>query len=122
MNRKIFNFLVLVVTILLINLLSNFIADYFITKYKGHTSYLKFTAIGMGVIVIIFYPAFEYLNGIVEKITTRFLKKGNNLFGRILGVYIAFFVMLFILYCLYARVWFDANVIKVIFNSIFNWH
>lgn len=121
MNRKIFNFLVLVVTILLINLLSNFIADYFITKYKGNTSYLKFTAIGMGVIVIIFYPAFEYLNGIVEKITTRFLKKGNNLFGRILGVYIAFFVMLFILYCLYARVWFDVNVLKVIFNSIFNW-
>lgn len=118
MNRKIFNFLVLVVTILLINLLTNFIADYLIMKYKGQTSYLKFTAIGMGAIVLVFYPAFEYLNGIVEKITTRFLKKGNNLFGRILGVYITFFVLLFILYCIYARIWFDVNVVKVIFNSI----
>lgn len=120
MNRKIFNFLVLIVTILFINLLSNFISDYFITKYKGHTSYLKFTAIGMCVIVIIFYPAFEYLNGIVEKFTTRFLKKGNNLFGRTIGVYISFFVLLFILYCFYARIWFDVNVVKVLINNIMN--
>lgn len=118
MNRRIFNFLVFVITILLINLITNYIADYFIKNYKGHTSYLKFTAIGMGVIVLIFYPAFEYLNGIVEKITSRFLKKGNNLFGRILGVYIAFFVMLFVLYCLYARVWFDVSVVKIILNDL----
>lgn len=116
MNRKIFNFFVFSITILLVNLLTTFIAD-LLMKYRGHTNYLKFTAIGMCVIVLVFYPAFEYLNGIVEKFTTRFLKKGNNLFGRILGVYIAFFVALFILYCIYAHIWFNVNVFKVILNG-----
>ncbi len=119
MNRKIFNFFVLVITILLVNLLTTFIADY-LMKYRVHTNYLKFTAIGMGVIVVVFYPAFEYLNGIIEKTTTRFLKKGNNVFGRILGVYIAFFIMLFTLYCIYAHIWFNVNVVRVIFNGILN--
>ena len=119
MNRKIFNFFVFSITILLVNLLTTFIAD-LLMKYRDHTNYLKFTAIGMGVIVLVFYPAFEYLNGIIEKFTTRFLKKGNNLFGRILGVYITFFVMLFTLYCIYAHIWFHVNVIKVILNSFVN--
>ena len=119
MNRKIFNFFVLSITILLVNLLTTLIADY-LMKYRDQTNYLKFTAIGMGVIVVVFYPTFEYMNGIVEKFTTRFLKKGNNLFGKILGVYIAFFVMLFTLYCIYAHIWFNINVIKVIFYGILN--
>ncbi|HCT30746.1 MAG TPA: hypothetical protein DIW31_08415 [Bacteroidales bacterium] len=89
-------------------------------KYKGNISPLRFTAIGMGVIVVVFYPAFEYLNGIVEKFTTRFLKKGNNLFGRTLGVYITFFILLFTLYCIYAHIWFDVNVIKVMVKSFFH--
>lgn len=117
MNRKIFNFFVFSVTILLVNLLTTFVADCFM-KYKGQTNNLKFTAIGMCIIVLVFYPAFEYLNGIVEKITSRFLKKGNNLFGRILGVYITFFIILFILYCIYAHIWFDVNVVKEVFGSL----
>ncbi|RPH33550.1 MAG: hypothetical protein EHM93_04510 [Bacteroidales bacterium] len=119
MNRKIFNFFVLAITILLVNLLTTFIADY-LMKYRGQTDFLKFTAIGMGVIVLVFYPAFEYMNGIVEKFTTKFLKKGNNLFGRTIGIYITFLVMLFILYCVYAHIWFNVNVIKVIFIRIFS--
>lgn len=117
MNRRIFNFFVLVITILLVNLLTTFIADY-LMEYKGNINPLKFTAIGMGIIVIIFYPAFEYLNGIVEKFTTRFLKKGNNLFGRTLGVYITFIALLFILYSIYAHIWFNVNVIRVIFSGL----
>lgn len=106
------------ITILLVNLLTTFIADYLLV-YKGNISPLKFTAIGMGIIVVVFYPAFEYLNGIVEKLTTRFLKKGNNIFGRTLGVYITFLALLFIIYCIYAHIWFNVNVIKVIINNIF---
>lgn len=117
MNRRIFKFLVLVITILLINILTNFVADS-LMKFRDNTNILKFTAIGMGVIVLVFYPAFEYMNGIVEKITTRFLNKGHNFFGRILGVYITFFALLFILYCIYAHIWFDVNVVKVLFNNI----
>lgn len=114
MNRRIFNFLVLCVTILLVNLLTTLITDYFMT-YKKATNYIKFTAIGMGVIVLVFYPAIEYLNGIVEKITSKLLKKGKNIFGRILGVYIAFGLLLFILFCIYAHIWFHVSIFQIIF-------
>ncbi|NVO10175.1 MAG: hypothetical protein HXX16_09465 [Bacteroidales bacterium] len=117
MNRRIFNFLVICVTILLVNLLTTFITDYFMA-YKNHTNYLKFTAIGMGAIVLVLYPAFEYINRLVEKFTTSFLKKGKNIFGRTLGVYIAFCIIIFILYCIYARIWFHINVIEIIFKRI----
>ncbi len=87
-------------------------------QYKKGTDALGFTAIGMGVIVLIFYPTFNYLGGMVEKFTVRFLKKGKNIFGRVLGIYLAFAIMLFILYYIYARIWFNADVIKIIFIRI----
>lgn len=117
MNRRIFNFLVICVTILLVNLLTTLITDYFMS-YKNHTNYLKFTAFGMGAIVLVLYPAFEYINRLVEKFTTSFLKKGKNVFGRTLGVYITFCIIIFILYCIYARIWFHINVFNIIFSKI----
>lgn len=117
MNQKIFKFFVFSITILLVNLLTTFISDYFL-QFKNGTDALRFTAIGMGVIVLVFYPAFNYINGIVEKVTARFLKKGKNLFGRTIGVYLAFAIMLFILYYIYARIWFHVDVIGVLFRRL----
>lgn len=88
-------------------------------KFKNQTDSIKFTAFGMVVIVLIFYPLFEYLNKFTETVTTRFLKKGKNVFGRSLGIYISFLILLSILYYMYARVWFHLDVIKIIYNSIF---
>ncbi len=113
MNRRIFNFLVFCSTILTVNLITTAITDY-LMKYKNHTDVLKFTAIGMVVTVVVFYPFFEYINRITEKATSSFLKKGKNFFGKILGIYIAFLVYAGILYCLYAYIWFGANVLKIL--------
>jgi hypothetical protein len=117
MNQKIFKFLVLSITILLVNLFSTLVTDYFM-QYKHTTDALRFTAIGMVVIVLVFYPAFNYISGIVEKITVRFLKKGKNIFGRFLGVYFAFAIVLFVLYYIYARIWFHVDVVRVMFSRM----
>jgi len=117
MNQKLFKLFVFSITILLVNLLTTFISDYFM-QFKNSTDALRFTAIGMCVIVLIFYPAFNYINGIVEKFTVRFLKKGKNLFGRTLGIYLAFAIMLFILYYIYARIWFHVDVFGVLFRRM----
>jgi len=117
MNQKLFKFFVFSISILLVNLLTTFISDYFM-QFKNSTDALRFTAIGMGVVVLVFYPAFNYINGIVEKFTVRFLKKGKNLFGRTLGVYLAFAIMLFILYYIYARIWFHVDVIGVLIKRM----
>lgn len=118
MNRRIFNFLVFCITILIVNLISTFITDY-LMKFKNHTEYLKFTAIGMVVVVLIFYPLFEYLNLFTEKITTQLLKKGKNIFGRTIGIYISFLIMIALLYYIYAHVWFDVDLVKQFINSVF---
>jgi len=88
-------------------------------RYKNQAEYMKFTAIGMVVVVIVFYPLFEYLNLFTEKITTQLLKKGKNIFGRTIGIYISFIIMLALLYYIYAHIWFDVDLIKQLFNSIF---
>jgi len=118
MNRRIFNFLVFCITILTVNLITTFITDY-LMRYKNQAEYMKFTAIGMVVVVIVFYPLFEYLNLFTEKITTQLLKKGKNIFGRTIGIYISFIIMLALLYYIYAHIWFDVDLIKQLFNSIF---
>lgn len=117
MNRRIFSFLVLFVTILIANLITTLITDYFL-RFRGQSSALKFTAIGMVVIVVLFYPLFEYINRLTERATARLLRKGRNLFGRILGIYIAFALVILAMYCIYAYTWFNVNVLAIAFGKL----
>lgn len=118
MNQKIFNFLVFCNTILIVNLITTFITDYFM-GFKNQTDTFKFTAIGMGVIVLIFYPFFQYINRFTERFTAKLLKKGKNYFGRLFGVYLVFCILLFIIYCIYAYIWFRVNVPMVLLERVF---
>lgn len=88
-------------------------------NYKGVTNPLKFTAIGMGVLVIILYPAFKFLDGLVTTLAKRTMSKGHHMFGKILGTLISFVIVLFVLYCVYAKQWFGINVPKVMITKWF---
>jgi hypothetical protein len=113
--KRIINFCVLAITILTVNLLTGYITDYFL-HYKRITNPLKFTAIGMLVLVAVFYPIFEYMESKVEDLARNLLKKGNNAMGKRIGFVFVFSILLFILYCIYAKLWFDLNVIRIMIN------
>lgn len=115
--RKIFGYGVLIITILSVNLLTNYIAN-FMMHYKGITHPLKFTAIGMSILVVILFPAFRYLDQVVKSTAKRFLSKGHPMFGKIAGTILMFVIALFILYCIYAKTWFGLNVPKIIITKL----
>jgi len=108
----------LAITILIMNLLAGYVTNYFI-KYKGNNNPLKFIALGMVVLVMIFYPAFQYINEQVKIIIHRLFRHGKNVFGRFLGSIIIFIVLFLILFCMYAKLWFNLTLPELI-NSILN--
>lgn len=111
MAQRIFKWAVFSLSILIVNLLTTYITDYFLA-YKGITSPFKFTFIGMLIIIAIFYPLFTYLDGQAQRISARLLRKGKGIFGRTIGLFLTYFFLLFLLYCIYARLWFHLDVVK----------
>lgn len=110
--RKIINFCVLAITILTVNLLTSFITEYFL-HYKNITNPLKFTAIGMLILVAVFYPVFGFIETKVEDLSRKLFKKGKNAFGKIIGFILVFSMIVFLLYCIYANLWFNINVLRL---------
>jgi hypothetical protein len=113
--KNFFSFCVLVITVLVVNLLTGYITDY-LMNYKGITNPLKFTAIGMGILVIILSPAFKFLDEMVSTLAKKVMSKGHHMFGKILGTVMVFSMLLFILYCIYAKQWYGINVPKILLN------
>lgn len=116
--KKLFSFCVLVITILAVNLLTGYITDY-LMNYRGITNPLKFTAIGMGVLVVILYPAFKFLDELIATMAQKVMSKGHHMFGKVLGTILIFAALLFVLYCIYANQWYGINVPKILINKWF---
>jgi len=87
-------------------------------NYKNMTRPLKFTAIGMLVLVAVFYPVFEYLEKQIEQITKTLIKRGKNAFGTKLGFILVFSAILLALFSIYANLWFDINVPRMLWNRV----
>ncbi len=85
MYRFFFRFVVTTVTILTANLLTTAISDYMVT-YKYSAKPLTFTLIGMGIIVIVFYPLFLKLEDWVTRISVKLVKSGHSLAGKVSGI------------------------------------
>lgn len=111
--RKIYSFLILAVTILVMNLLTGFITDTFM-NHKNFSNPYKFTALGMLILVAFFYPLFEIINKKIQVLINKLLKKGRHYFGKTIGVLAMFFLFIAVLYCIYAKLWFNINVLKVL--------
>ncbi len=116
--KNLFSFCVLVVTILIVNLLTGFITDY-LMNYRGITNPMKFTAIGMAVLVIILYPAFKFLDELVTTFAKKVMSKGHNMFGKVLGTILVFAILIFVLYCVYANQWYGINVPRILISRWF---
>jgi hypothetical protein len=113
--KRIINFCVFAVTILIVNILTSFITEYFL-HYKNITNPMKFTAIGMIILVAVFYPIFGYLEVKVEELIKRLIKKGKNTFGKRIGFIVVFSILIIILYCIYANLWFKLNIPRIVIN------
>lgn len=115
--RKFFKFMVLILGILFANLLTIWI-DNFMLSYKWKYSPHIFTWIGMGVVIVIYYPLFTKIDKWASKAGDKFMKAGKKLVGREIGAILAFIFALLILYFLYGLEWFESNVFTSFFRSL----
>ncbi|HLO61259.1 MAG TPA: hypothetical protein VK179_21085 [Bacteroidales bacterium] len=118
MYKKLFNFTATLFTLLTANLVTGYITDKLIS-YKWQVKPLRFTLISMGIIALIFFPLFTWLQQWIDSFSRRFVKAGHNLAGRYLGLLFMFVIGLFVLMCFYAHVWYGINVLKMITNGSF---
>ncbi len=116
MYRFIFRFVVTTLTILTASLLTSAISDYMIS-YKNSYKPMTFTLIGMGITVLIFYPLFLKLEDWITNISIKFIKSGNSLAGKYLGLFIAFLAGLIILMYFYAKMWYNIDLLRILING-----
>ena len=116
MYRFFFRFVVMTLTILTANLLTNAISNYMVS-YKNHYKPLIFTLIGMSIIVVVFYPLFLKLESWVKDISVKAIKSGNSLGGKYLGLLFTFLVGLLVLLYFYAKMWYHIDFINALFSG-----
>lgn len=117
MTKSFFKIFVLIISILLANLITIWIDKYLMT-FKWNFSPYVFTAIGMGAIVIIFYPLYTHLDKWATLFSNKFIKAGKKFAGRKVGAILAFLIAFFALFYLYGKEWFNVNVLKQLFEVI----
>ncbi|HLN21586.1 MAG TPA: hypothetical protein VK213_10885 [Bacteroidales bacterium] len=116
MTRYIFRFFVITITILTANLLTTAISDY-LTTYRNHVKPFTFTLIGMGVIVLVFYPLFTKMETWVKKISSGFIKTSRNVAGKYLGLFLAIVLAMIILFYFYLKLWYGIDLLRVTFSG-----
>jgi len=116
MYNYFFRFIITAITILTANLLTNAISDYLI-NYKNHYKPFTFTLIGMGIIIVIFYPLFIKLEDWVKRISIKVVKSVNSLAGKYLGLTLAFLSCMLVLFYFYAKMWYHIDFLKILISG-----
>lgn len=117
MYKKLFNLMVLMISVLTLNLLTGYITNYII-HYRIDINPYKFTAIAMLALVFILVPAFSFLSSKVELLAARLLVRGSNSFGKNIGLLFSFAVIFGILFVIYLDQWFGINLWELLKTKI----
>lgn len=117
MYRFLFRFSVTVVTILTANLITNAISGYLVS-FRNHYDPVKFTIIGMAVIVVIFYPLFIKLEDWVKSVSAKVMRSGNSFAGKYIGLPVIFVLTLLILFHFYAKMWYGISLLQILLYKV----
>ncbi len=111
MDRKFNKYLILILTVLIADLVSEFIMHKLSYSKDAHHPYYS-TMIGMLVTVAVFAPLLAIMDAIVGNLADAYVKKTKKAAGgSVQGFVIATIVGLGILYCLYLKVWFGIDML-----------
>ncbi len=113
MYKKLFNIMVLMISVLTLNLVTGFVTNYIVHYNIGINPY-KFTGIAMLTLVFILVPAYSYMKPKVELLVARVLVSGSNSFGKNLGLFFSFIFIFGLLFVIYLHEWFAINLWEVL--------
>ncbi len=109
--KRLSKFTVYSITILTAYLISEFLVD-FLNHYYKEKTYLS-VFIGMVVVLAVYFPVVTFLDKYIKRMSKTYIKKSKELNKNSkLGVIIGFFLFLFVLFGLFALVWYDLNLLK----------
>ena len=98
------------ITILTAYLVSEYFVNYLNSMYKEKT--YSSVLIGMGVILIVYYPIVTLLDKYIQKMSKTYIKQSKALHKNSkVGVFLGFSIAFFVLFVLFALVWHDLNLI-----------
>ncbi|MFL5763405.1 MAG: hypothetical protein ACJ77K_05630 [Bacteroidia bacterium] len=109
MYKKLFNIMVMMISVLSLNLLTGWITSSIVHYDIGINPY-KFTAIAMLALVFILVPAYRYMTARVEILVARVLVSGSNSFGKTLGLLLSFALIFGFLFVIYLYQWFGIRL------------
>jgi hypothetical protein len=116
MYRYLFRFVVMTLSILTANLLTNAISGYLVT-YRNQYKPFIFTLLGMAITVVVFYPLFIKLETWVRDISVKAVNSGRSVAGKYLGLLLTFLAGLIVLFFFYAKMWYHINLIQIILHG-----
>lgn len=116
MYRYFFRFVVMTITILTANLITNAISTYMVS-YRNHYKPVAFTFMGMAVTVVILYPLFIKLESWVKDISVSAIRSGKSLAGKYFGLLFTFLAALLVLSWFYAKMWYHINLFKFMLHG-----
>ncbi|MFN5308892.1 MAG: hypothetical protein ACK5C0_05500 [Candidatus Kapaibacterium sp.] len=116
MLRKITKAILFTINVLIAYLVSAAVEDIILQRAQ-QLKPLSATAIGMIVIVMIFFPLFSITEKITEEVMKFSLKTSKGTFGKRFGLIVFTLVALLILYNIYLELWFNLGVVDAIFRK-----
>ncbi len=116
MYKKIFNLMVLMISVLTVNLLSNFITNRII-HLKINLNPFQVTLIAMVALVFILVPAYSYMSTKVEVLIAKLLLHGSVSLGKTIGLLFSFALVFGILFLIYLHHWFNINLFDYVSNG-----
>ncbi len=116
MYRYLFRFVVMTLTILTVNLISNAVTGYMVS-YRNNYKPLVFTLFGMAITVLIFYPLFIKLESWVKDISIKTVKSGKSVAGKYLGLLLVFCTGVAVLVYFYAKMWYHTDILQYLLHG-----
>lgn len=117
-SNRLIKVMVLLLSILTANLVTTWI-DNFMLSFKHQYSPYIFTALGMSIVVLIYYPLFTKIDKWSSKYANHFVRHGKKLVKSEIGTLVTFFIALSVLFYFYGKLWFNKNVFVDLFHVIF---
>lgn len=118
MNRKLNKLLVTILTILVVTLIAMYLrkrVDAYFSNGRNYQSVL----VGMGLMVAVYYPMTKLMNKYFESMSKSYLAGSKKISKtNSTGVIIGFLMAIFVLFILYAKVWYNLDVLKDLLNII----
>ena len=86
---------------------------------KMHDDRYFAVGIGMLLVILIFYPLYEFLKSTSKKLIDSYLKYSKKTIkSRLFGLVLGFIVALIILFGIYAYLWYGINIIEDIKKAL----